>query len=213
MKLEVGKWYLTRDGRTAFVKYENNDDAYVMKGFIEDDADEEYSWTLTGAYYLHRLDYRDLVEELNKEHELKVEVGKWYFTRDGRRVLIHDKVDDDKYCMIGRIENLLDKEYAWTIEGSFFQGVQHPLDLVKEIPPEETIVELKKEVEKLFRQIVHKCPTYFEPALSESKTICPFCYEKTLGFSQNILTMNHSDTCPIKQIIQLLKVEEDSNEA
>ena len=71
-RLEVGKWYLTRDGKKAFVeRYDDSEELYCVFGRIENAPDDEYSWTIDGAFYYKSADDWDLVEELETATEIE----------------------------------------------------------------------------------------------------------------------------------------------
>jgi len=67
---------------------------------------------------------------------LKIEVGKWYETRDGQAVQIVENDGDEKWPWIGFIAT---DKLAWGNGGEFlYQNVPDPLDLIKEIPSPKT---------------------------------------------------------------------------
>jgi hypothetical protein len=63
MKIEVGKWYLMRNGKKAFIERKTSD-IYCMKGLVKGRRDFEYAWTDTGAYLGPSANSYDLVKEL-----------------------------------------------------------------------------------------------------------------------------------------------------
>ena len=159
---------------------------------------------------------------IKKGFIMKVKVGKWYLTRDDRRVFIESKIGK---VFVGKFEKDICYTY-WREDGSYINeemtnsytdDINSPYDLIMQDFTTE-LESLKEEFENkceeanktfdnLFRQSVEKC----QPVI---KTVCPFCYEETEGYHTSIMAIKHKNTCPVKVGMQLIHIkQEDSNEA
>ena len=67
-------------------------------------------------------------KEKKKGKNMEIKVGKWYLTRDDRKVFIYKKVNDDYYCMKGYFQGTSKEECSWSVEGSFYGESQHQFD-------------------------------------------------------------------------------------
>jgi hypothetical protein len=63
---------------------------------------------------------------------MRVETGKWYLMRNGRKAFIEHKTSDI-YCMKGFIEGDKDRKYAWALNGAYFDDEPDSYDLVREL--------------------------------------------------------------------------------
>ena len=153
---------------------------------------------------------------------MKVKVGKWYLTRDSRRVFIERQLGE---VFAGRFEKGIYYTY-WREDGSYINeeltksyaaDIPSPYDLLMqdfttELESlkeefENKCEEANKTFENLFRQSVEKC----QPVI---KTVCPFCYEETEGRHTSIMAIKHKNTCPIKVGMQITHIKQEaSNEA
>jgi len=141
---------------------------------------------------------------------MKIEVGKWYLTRDGRRAFIEAKAEEDYYCMLGWIESLLDEEYSWTINGDYIAYKAHPFDLVEEliykaINPILSEEELKNFAEAAYN-IMQLVPASHIYPNGRAMLVCPLCEERTSGSGLSILEIQHKEDCQIKEVMHYINL-------
>jgi hypothetical protein len=114
MKIEVGKTYVTRDGKhnvTITVKvshsrYRGKSEtlplAYKSNKYPET---SRFTWRVGGLHREYDNECNiDLIAEVNK---IKIEVGKTYLTRDGYKI----RVEEDPYTASG--EGHADSSLSW----------------------------------------------------------------------------------------------------
>jgi len=143
---------------------------------------------------------------IKKGRLMKIEVGKWYLTREGRRAFV-ERYDDNEnfYCMKGFIEGYEDDEYAWTVSGAYFRDREDSYDLVEELET-ETEIELKKDVEKLidaFEEVAGAVKPIIILEESAPIAVCPLCGEKTSGAFYSVLRVAHQESCPVKTLLTI----------
>lgn len=90
LKLEVGRYYRTRDGHKARI-YALDGDGDVVHGAIWFDAWRMVSWDSEGHFYVNSgtESPNDLVAEWEEPKALTFEVGKFYRTRNGEKARVY----------------------------------------------------------------------------------------------------------------------------
>lgn len=89
LSLAVGKWYKRRDGETVQITGKTSYPEYPLG-----DSSGLY-YTMDGRFHIGRLNHSlDLLEEVPAP-ALKLEVGKWYRRRDGKKVKIERAIVGD----------------------------------------------------------------------------------------------------------------------
>lgn len=155
MEIEVGKKYVSRDGKiVTIVKYDNEhrygEHYYPYKG------DNGYSYTEHGCFYIsirYNANINDLVEEYSEDdindNAMKLEFGKKYVNRNGKIVTIveydpENKCDEYHYPYKG------DNGFTYTENGRFYVGDDYNSreDLVMEYEDHERISEKNETISK-----------------------------------------------------------------
>ena len=66
-----------------------------------------------------------------EEEPLKIEVGKFYKTRDGRKAFVYAKADKGKYnCWAVIVNSIIDENFCCTVDGTYSVGKESKKDLV-----------------------------------------------------------------------------------
>lgn len=132
MKLEVGKKYLTRDGRIAFVCEINLNNLRTDQalGIIYRDDTTSYlrSWDITGRYWGDSIeDAKDLVSEHKEPEEIPLSFDDaelimskgWVRHKSSGRIRIVTSMNIDDICIEGYRHSYQDlKEYFTWVDGT-----------------------------------------------------------------------------------------------
>lgn len=137
MKIETGRVYRTRGGEKFLVISYNPKQyrPYTHCGFSLEDPSDMETWNEYGAALRFMPTKRDLVEEVSKENEMEIEVGKYYRTRDGRVFKVTNYTADmeDPYPCYGFNVKAEEDVETWTEKGVSVRAITSPSDLVEEI--------------------------------------------------------------------------------
>jgi hypothetical protein len=135
LKLEVGKKYLTRNGKIAKITG-IRDSLYCFSGYAIDEGLNN-TWTKDGRILVDRNKDFDLIEEVTEELKMKIDMNKKYRTRDGRSVEIISVRVGFKYGVIGVIKG--NSIYStWTLYGKTWVSEDNcQKDLIEVIPYED----------------------------------------------------------------------------
>ena len=125
MKIEAGKYYVTRGGDVVgpMVRCENVCYAYPWVG-KNDDVDVYY--TESGAFFVRNSDRRDLI----KEHVMpSLDLTKPVQTRDGRKVRVLCTDGPGDLPVVGFIEGNVTTT-QWPVGGEYYGGELRDFDLI-----------------------------------------------------------------------------------
>ena len=134
LKIEVGRYYRTRDDHKARI-YALDGDEGVVHGAIWFDAWRMVSWDANGYYYVdsETESLNDLVAEWDEPKDMTFEVGQYYRTRKGNVAVIYSTNGLPAYPIHGAVR-LLSGEWesiTWTEKGKFaFFSDKNDNDLV-----------------------------------------------------------------------------------
>ena len=93
IQIEVGKKYRDRLGNFYLIDREEK----KFKGkFGWPVWSGKKAWWNNGSSYENQVNDTDLIEEV-KENEMKIEVGKYYKTRDGRKAFVGGEINNLRY--------------------------------------------------------------------------------------------------------------------
>lgn len=132
IKLEVGKTYLSREGKEVRIVGKNHEGGHTYKG------DDGNWYTESGGWQYYGKHPEDLIEEVTtsdasqKHNEMEVlvlQVGKAYVNRKGEEVKIVGKNDKDRHPYQGSNGKMYAENGKWG-----FLSDKHPEDIIKEVP-------------------------------------------------------------------------------
>lgn len=103
------------------VRDENNYSFKIVDGFIVATYDDDFYI----GYTIYSLDKPYILEE----EPLKIEVGKFYKTRDGRKAFVYANTYTG-LCWVVIIDSSADGTFCCTVDGMFCPGEENEKDLV-----------------------------------------------------------------------------------
>lgn len=91
MNIEPGRWYKTRGGRKACIKYTNSG-IYPYRGYVDGHIEYTVTWDNAGNQFSGAVSENDIVDYWNEGAEMNIEAGKWYKLANGWKAKVSEKV-------------------------------------------------------------------------------------------------------------------------
>lgn len=152
LKLEVGNLYRTRDGNVVRVVRFDDNPHYPVEGILKrtPGGTFSYRWTEDGRFEVDRPNhYLDLVAPVEEapttSATLKIEAGKFYRTRGGKKVEVLAVCPElaQDYQVFALRETVSGQKTCneWTLKGKYIHNFprEHECDIVSEWTEEPTV--------------------------------------------------------------------------